>query len=255
MEIVRELTPQILAQDRLILALDVNFKEAKELLTNIGDKISIIKINLLPFIELLHDKESLTFLHELIEQDKQLFLDFKLHDITNTTKMHIEAMSKIRNVKFGTIHGNSDMMKVARGAKNGNKNLEILIVTVLTHLDKFDLQEIYGLDNEISVEKIIRHRVEKAIQYNIDGVISSGGDAKLIRSMQGTENLTIVTPGIRLNGNHDDHKRASTPESAIENGSDYLVVGRPIYNSNDPLDTTNTILRRMQQAFDQKYSQ
>ncbi len=256
MEMARSINPKkIWAKDRLILALDLEFAEAKELMDKIGDKVSIIKINFLRFVDLFHNEDSKNFINDLMRQGKDFFLDFKFDDIPNTVQEYVHSISKIRNIKFFTIHGNSKMMEAAMSGKNGNSGLKILIVTVLTSLDEHDLKDIFSSDAKISMEKVVKDRVERALHYKVDGVIASGRDVKWIKEIAGDQ-LTIVTPGIRLDyESNNDHKRPATPEQAIMEGADYLVVGRPIYTSNDPAKTIDIFLERMQAAFDEKYNQ
>jgi len=246
---------KIMAGERLVLALDLPFEQAKELLRVIGDDISIIKINFLSYIELLREEESRKFLLDLTEKGKDFFLDFKFDDIANTVQAYVSAISKMPYVKFFTIHGNSALMKAAKAGKNGHSELKILIVTVLTSLDQYDLQDIYNQDTPIDVEKMVKHRVEKALELGIDGVIASGREVAMIREIAGKD-LTIVTPGVRMDfESNNDHKRPTTPREAIMAGADYLVVGRPIYNSENPSQALQQFLSEMQKAFDEKYNQ
>lgn len=251
-------TKKILAKERLILALDLDFKRAKTILNEIGDDISIVKINFLSYIELWQNPKSKDFLEELMRQGKDFFLDFKFDDIANTVESYVNEITKLDHIKFFTIHGNSSLMKAAKAGKNGKSDLKILIVTVLTSLDENDLQDIYSSDKKPNMKDVVRNRVQKALDLGIDGVIASGHEVKMIREMAeaSDQELIIVTPGVRLElENNNDHKRATTPRDAILAGSDYLVVGRPIYNSENPSDTLQMFLREMQQAFDEKYNQ
>ena len=244
--------PRINASDRLILALDVPFSDAQKLMEQVGGDISIIKINFMSFVALLSEPESKKFLNSLTEGGKELFLDFKFNDISNTVETYVKAISKLDYVKFCTIHGNSELMKAAAAGKNGSSSLNILIVTLLTSLDRYDLKDIMGVDSEIDVKDWVKKRVENALKYGCDGVIASGQEAEMIKDISG-DKLLIVTPGIRRGfESTDDHKRAASPTAAILAGSDYLVVGRPIYNAEDPAAETKIIIKEMQDAFDKR---
>lgn len=243
---------KIKAKDRLILALDLPYQDAKALMLELDDLISIVKLNYNFFIDSLFDTVAKPFLSHLIQRKKKLFFDLKFDDISYTVESYIKAFSKHENVSFCTIHGNSMLMKAAASGKNGNSHLKILVVTVLTSLDKYDLQDIYGKDEEQSVEDLAVKRARKALELGCDGVITSGKEVSAIKEATG-DKLIIVTPGIRLNNeSFNDHKRVSTPEEAIEAGADYLVVGRPIYNASNRVEKTKIFIDRMQKAFDKR---
>ncbi len=250
-----------LAQDRLILSLDMPVSESRELVRKLGDLVRVVKINYLHFLEISTRTEPNVrdFLSFLAQRDIDVFFDLKFYDIRNTVESYIRALSKTENVRFCTIHGSSSLIEAALRGKNGRRKPRILVVTLLTSLDEKDLKDIYNIEGSRSIKDHVIRRARQAYDHGSDGVVASGKHAGLIKKAIGTdlegkkdEEFVVVSPGIRLNESPDDHKRTTTPEEAVENGSDYLVIGRPIYKSDDPVRTTKDILDRMQKAFDRK---
>ncbi len=251
----------ISAKDRLILSLDIPVAKSKKLIRELGDLVRVVKINYLHFLETsTHtDPDAEDFLTFLEERDIGVFFDLKFYDIQNTVESYIRALSEVKNIGFCTIHGSSSVIEAALRGKSGKQKPRILIVTLLTSLDERDLKDIYNVEGSQSVTDHIIRRAIQAHDKGSDGVIASGKHASLIKKAIGlnhtgktSEDFVVVSPGIRLTDDPDDHKRVTTPEEAIENGSDYLVIGRPIYNSDDPKRTTEKGIERMQQAFDRK---
>lgn len=251
----------ISAQDRLILSLDISVAKSKELIRELGNLVRVVKINYLHFLEIStrSGPDAGDFLSFLEERDIDVFFDLKFYDIQNTVESYIRALSEVKNTEFCTIHGSSSVIEAALRGKNGRQKPRILIVTLLTSLDERDLKDIYNIEGSQSISDHVIHRAKQAYDKGSDGVIASGKHAGLIkesiglnRSGKTNEDFVVVSPGIRLTDDPDDHKRVTTPEEAIENGSDYLVIGRPIYNSDDPKRTTENVIDRMQQAFDRR---
>ncbi len=168
----------------------------------------------------------------------KIFLDLKLHDIPNTVKNGIKAINKLKPL-LTTIHisGGDEMMK---SSISESKFTKILGVSILTSLDEKQTKKIYNEKNiNILVKKFLRH----AKKNNLDGVVCSPKEIKFLRKEAGNKFL-IVTPGIRLNkniGHQDDQKRTLTPDEAIKIGANYLVIGRPITKSKNPLKTIKEI--------------
>ena len=160
-----------------------------------------------------------------------IFLDLKLHDIPNTVKNGLGALVKIKP-KFTTIHisGGDDMMKVS---KIKNINTKILGVSILTSMDNKQTKKYYNQNN---VSSLVKKFAKFAKKNNLDGVVCSPQEIKYIRKEVG-KNFIIVTPGIRIKSriDGDDQKRVETPKKAIELGANFLVIGRPITDSKDPL--------------------
>ena len=167
----------------------------------------------------------------------KIFLDLKLHDIPNTVDKGLEAISKMKPF-FTTIHisGGDMMMKVSNSYK---KNTKILGVSILTSMDSRQTAKYY---NQKNVTKLVRSFTQAAKKNNLDGVVCSPQEIKYIRKEVG-KNFIIVTPGIRINNRmkSDDQKRVETPDRAINLGANYLVIGRPITTSKNPLKVLKEI--------------
>ncbi len=167
----------------------------------------------------------------------KIFLDLKLHDIPNTVGKGLEALLKMKPL-FTTIHisGGDEMMQASKSIK---KNTKILGVSILTSMDSKQTKKYY---NESLVSKIVKKFAKAAKNNKLDGVVCSPQEIKYIRKEVGND-FIIVTPGIRFNNKikSDDQKRIETPKRAIELGANYLVIGRPITESKDPLKALKKI--------------
>ncbi len=167
----------------------------------------------------------------------KIFLDLKLHDIPNTVEKGLKALIKIKPV-FTTIHisGGDEMMKSTRIKGEETK---ILGVSILTSMDKKLTKKYY---NETDVSNLVKKFARFAKKNKLDGVVCSPKEIKYIRREIG-KNFIIVTPGIRINNKikSDDQKRIETPKKAIDLGANYLVIGRPITESEDPLKVLKEI--------------
>ena len=170
----------------------------------------------------------------------KIFLDLKLHDIPNTVEKGLKAILKLKPL-FTTIHisGGDDMQKIT--ALKNNKITQILGVTILTSLDKNQTLKYY---KEKNVKKLVTKFAHHAKKNNINGLVCSPLEIKTLRKEMGKK-MVLVVPGIRLKNNtlkkKDDQKRTLTPKEAINYGADYLVIGRPITESNYPLETLKKI--------------
>ena len=153
---------------------------------------------------------------------------------------------KNKGATFTTVHGNDSILKAAVAEKGDS--LKILAVTVLTSLDRGDLDD---LGFQCDVKELVLSRAKRAFQLGCDGVISSGLEAKDLRSNL-AENFLIVTPGIRPLDNKvvDDQKRTVDVEEAFTNGADYIVIGRPIREAKDPYLAAKNIQERISKIFD-----
>tara|TARA_B100000963_G_C22473942_1_gene601491 strand:- start:59 stop:742 length:684 start_codon:yes stop_codon:yes gene_type:complete len=167
----------------------------------------------------------------------KIFLDLKLHDIPNTVEKGLSALQKIKP-KLTTIHisGGDNMMESAAKIK---KNTKILGVSILTSMDSRQTQKYY---NKKDISKLVKKFTIAAKNNKLDGVVCSPKEIKHIRKETG-KNFIIVTPGIRINNKliSDDQKRIETPKKAIESGANYLVIGRPITGSRNPLKVLKEI--------------
>ncbi len=167
----------------------------------------------------------------------KIFLDLKLHDIPNTVKKGLDALVKLKPL-FTTIHisGGDDMML---SSIENKKNTKILGVSILTSLDSYQTKKYYGQKN---VSTLVKKFAQAAKKNKLDGIVCSPQEIKHIRKIVG-KNLLIVTPGIRITNKlkSDDQKRVETPKKALKLGANYLVIGRPITKSKDPLKTLKEI--------------
>ncbi len=167
----------------------------------------------------------------------RIFLDLKLHDIPNTVKKGLEALKKIKPI-FTTVHisGGDDMMLAA---KIKGMKTKILGVSILTSLDSNQTKKYY---NKNKIITLVKNFAKAAKKNNLDGIICSPKEIKHIRKEVGKKFL-IITPGIRINKNieSDDQKRIETPKKAVDMGANFLVIGRPITNSDDPLKVLKEI--------------
>jgi len=212
-------------RERLIMALDVSsIDEAKALVEELGDAVIFYKVGM----ELFMSGDYFGFIEWLKAHDKKVFVDLKFFDIPATVGRAIKALSQ-KGVDLATIHGNDSIMEAAAEAKG---DLKVLAVTALTSLDRGDLGD---LGFQCDVKQLVLSRAKRALQIGCDGIVSSGLEVSMIREQLG-EKLLVITPGIRPvdNREDDDQKRAVSVEQAIQNGADYIVVGRPIRDASNP---------------------
>ncbi|MDY0012798.1 MAG: orotidine-5'-phosphate decarboxylase [Rhodocyclaceae bacterium] len=212
-------------KDRLIVALDVaEADSARALVETLGDAVSFYKIGL----ELFMAGGYFELLDWLVARDKKVFVDLKFFDVPETVRSAIRALAH-SGATLATIHGNQAIMEAAVKDKGA---LKVLAVTVLTSLDQGDLKD---LGFQCDVEQLVLSRARRALETGIDGIVSSGLEAPMIRRELG-DRLLVVTPGIRPVENRpvDDQKRTVDVAQAFANGADYIVVGRPIRQAADP---------------------
>lgn len=233
-------TQPIPPRDRLIVALDLpTHDQAKQLVEILGEEASFYKIGL----ELFMAGDYFSMIDWLAARGKRIFADLKFYDIPATVERAVRALSHT-GVHFATVHGDRMIMEAA--ARGKGENLKILAVTVLTSLDEQALKEMGYADN---LKSLVLRRALQAQQAALDGVIASGREAALIRKTVGNDFL-IVTPGIRPSLDHrDDQKRTATLEQAFGNGVDYVVVGRPIRDAQDPRAAARALQDRIIQLF------
>jgi len=218
--------------DRLIFALDVpEASRAKELVLELGDSVSFYKIGM----ELMMTGDYFSLLDWLVENDKKVFVDLKLFDVPATVSKAVKRLSQ-RGAYFTTIHGNQSMMEAAAAEKG---NLKVLAVTALTSLDQGDMDD---MGFKCDVQELVISRAKRALSSGCDGIVASGLELEHIRN-EVDQKLLIVTPGIRPVENRptDDQKRVVSVEQAFERGADYIVVGRPIQNADNPREAAELI--------------
>jgi orotidine-5'-phosphate decarboxylase len=226
--------------ERLIVALDVpNAEEAKGLVEKLGSAVSFYKIGL----ELFTAGGYFEMLEWLVKRGNKVFVDLKFFDVPETVRAAVRGLRN-RGVTFVTVHGNQAMLEAA-GRDKGE--LKILAVTVLTSLDRGDLDDL-GFDCD--VERLVLSRARRALQAGCDGVISSGLEAPALKRELGSR-LLVVTPGIRPVDNRpvDDQKRTVDVAQAFANGADYIVVGRPIRQASDPRAAADAIQKTIAGIF------
>ncbi len=231
-----------LADDRLIVALDVpNILDGLELTRQIGDAASFYKIGLG-----MLTGGGLALANELKqEHGKRIFLDMKLFDIGATVEAAVRGLAQF-DLDFLTVHGDPHVVRAAKEGAKG-KDLKILAVTVLTSLDRADLDA--SLYKAGSVAEIGLERADNAFNAGADGIICSPQEAAAIRALPSSKGKLIVTPGVRPVGAAlGDQKRVATPAQAIADGADHIVVGRPIWTHQDPRAATRMIVAEMNSA-------
>jgi orotidine-5'-phosphate decarboxylase len=212
-------------RERLIVALDVpTAAQARELVEKIGSGASFYKIGL----ELFVTGDYFELVDWLLKRGSKVFADLKMFDIPETVARAV-ANLRGRGITFATVHGNESMMRAAAAEKG---DLKILAVTVLTSLDRGDLDD---LGFSCDVERLVLSRARRAMEAGCDGVVSSGLEAQRVKT-EFHDRLLVVTPGIRPVDNKpaDDQKRTVDVAQAFANGADYIVVGRPIRRAPDP---------------------
>lgn len=216
--------------ERLIVALDYPSQaRARALVEELGDSVHFYKVGL----ELFMGGEYFPFIDWLRERGKQVFVDLKFFDVPATVGRAVARLNG-RGIRFATVHGNDAIMRAAAEAK---EDFQVLAVTVLTSLDRGDLDDL-GFDCD--VEALVVSRARRAVEYGCDGVIASGREARSLRAALG-DGFLVVTPGIRPVTNDDDQKRTVNVQQAFDNGADYIVVGRPIRDADNPFEAAQQI--------------
>lgn len=230
------------ARERLIFALDVpDPDQARRLISTLGDSVVFYKLGL----EFFLSGHYFELAAELRNQGKKIFADLKLFDIPATVASAVRQLAR-REVNFCTVHGNDSMLRAAAEAKG---DMQILAVTALTSLDQGDLDD---LGFQCDARTLVLSRARRALEIGCDGVVSSGLEVPALR--QAVDHALItVCPGIRPIFNdepppQDDQQRIVTPARAIASGADYLVVGRPIRDANDPRAAAEAIQQQIASA-------
>jgi len=228
-----------MSDDRLIVALDVpNIVTGLDLANRLGSSVSFYKIGLG-----MLTGGGLALANELKqEHGKRIFLDMKFFDIGATVEAAVRGIAQY-DIDFLTVHGDPHVVKAAKQGAAGS-NMKILAVTILTSLDRDDLDR--SMYKSGDVQDLVVERAGRAFDAGVDGVIASPQEAGLIRALPESEGRLIVTPGVRPAGaDKGDQKRITTPAQAIANGSDHIVVGRPIWQATDPRAEAEAIVREM----------
>ena len=232
-------------QERLIVALDFpDGESAMRLVAQLGDAVRFYKIGL----ELIASGDGFRIIRQLADNGKRVFADMKLFDVPPTVARATAAIAD-SGADFLTVHGDDAIMQAAAENKG---DLKILAVTVLTSLDDGDIRQMgFACD----IPTLVLSRAKKAMQFGCDGVIASGQEAAAIRKELGANSL-IVTPGIRpAESQSNEQKRIATPADAISAGANYLVVGRPIRNAENPRLAAEKIQREIADSLSKRKSE
>ncbi|HEX7718352.1 MAG TPA: orotidine-5'-phosphate decarboxylase [Woeseiaceae bacterium] len=227
--------------ERLIFAMDVaDCTRARRLAEELGDAVTFYKLGL----ELMMSGGYFELLEWLLARDKKVFADLKFFDIPATVGSAVRSL-RDRGASFVTVHGNQAIMEAAAEMKGDR--LKVLAVTVLTSLDRGDLDD---LGFECDIPALVLSRARRALEAGCDGVISSGLEVPQLREHI-DEQLLVVTPGIRPVDNKPtgDQKRVVDVAEAFRNGADYIVVGRPIRDAASPRAAAESIQSTIRQQF------
>lgn len=231
--------PAVKPDPRLIVPLDLpTVDEARAMVETLGDSISFYKVGLELFAS-----DGMALAHELKAAGKQVFLDWKLHDIGTTVQRATSVLAQ-SGCDFLTVHGEPQVMAAAVRGKGGS-NLKVLAVTVLTSLTDEDLIE---TGYHETARALVERRIHQAIAAGCDGVVSSPNEAALARALGGRDFL-VVTPGVRPDwAAKNDQARAATPLDALKAGASHIVCGRPITAANDPHAAARRVANEMSGA-------
>ena len=208
-------------KNKVFIACDTtNIRKIKNLIKETQNKKIIFGYKF--GLELLNSKDGRKFVST---QKKQItFGDYKFHDIPNTCASALKAVSDLK-FNYITIHISSGLNALKAAKKKAGKT-KLIGVSVLTSLDRKTLEEI---GHNQTVKKIVKQHAKLASKANLDAIVCSAREVKDVRKIFKKE---IITPGIRFKNNFDDQKRVMTPKEAFKNGSDWIVIGRPITKGN-----------------------
>jgi len=223
--------------DRLIVALDLpDALSGLEMAEKLGDAVSFYKIGLG-----MLTGGGMALANELKdEHGKRIFMDLKLFDIPATIEAAVRGLSQF-NLDFLTVHGDPHVVRAACEGASGS-DTKILAVTILTSLDRADLDDCLIRDG--TIPDLVAERAGRAFDAGAHGVIASPNEATMIRALPQAAGRLIVTPGVRPEGaDAGDQKRIATPAAAIANGADHIVVGRPVCGADDPRAAAQAILQ------------
>jgi orotidine-5'-phosphate decarboxylase len=227
-----------LADPRLIVALDLPSRaDAESMVERLGDSVSFYKIGL----QLLATG-GMAMAKDLKTRGRQVFADWKLHDIGATVEKATAAIVGAGSCDFLTVHAEPQVLTAAVRGRSGATATKILGVTVLTSLSETDVREI---GYEQGIEALVERRIRQAVDAGADGVVVSPRETAMARRIGGPKFL-VLNPGVRPAwARADDQARAATPAEALAAGASHLVCGRPITAANDPRDAARTIAREM----------
>ena len=217
-------------KNKIFIACDsTNISKIKEIIKKTEN--SKLRIGYKFGLEFLNSKRGRIFLSRL--KNKITFADLKIHDIPNTCASTVKAIKDLK-VNYLTIHISSGL-EALKAAKKVAGKTKLIGVTILTSLDNKALKEI-GFNKE--VKKLVFHQAKLANKARLDAIVCSPQEVKMIKKIFKKE---VITPGIRLSSTTNDQKRTLTPKQAFKNGSDWLVIGRPITKGNIKVNIKNLI--------------
>ena len=214
--------------------MDVNTTaEALRLVEEIGPAADFYKVGME-----LYAVGGLPFVSQLRTAGKQVFLDLKLYDISETVKRATHQLCQRSDATFLTVHGSRAVMQAAVEGR-GNSSTQLLAVTVLTSFDQDDLAD---LGYSVPVAELVELRVKKAVESGVDGIVCSPLEVARVRQIAGSR-MKLVTPGVRsANAAAGDQKRVATPRQAMNDGADHLVIGRQVTRAAHPRQAAEDIL-------------
>ena len=220
----------MMKKSKIFVACDSsNISKIREIISKTQN--SKIKIGYKFGLEFLNSKSGRPFLSKL--KDKIIFADLKLHDIPNTCASTVKAIKDLK-INYLTIHISSGL-EALKATKKVSGKIKLTGVTILTSLENKALKDIgYNKD----VKKLVLHQARMANKAKLDAIVCSAQEVKLVKKVFKKE---IITPGIRFNSKSNDQKRVLTPKQAYKNGSDWLVMGRPITKGNIKKNIQNLI--------------
>tara|TARA_B100000902_G_scaffold373893_1_gene402364 strand:+ start:617 stop:1291 length:675 start_codon:yes stop_codon:yes gene_type:complete len=208
-------------ENKIFVACDsTNISKIKKIIKETQN--SKIKVGYKFGLEFLNSKNGRNFVSKL--KNKIIFTDLKIHDIPNTCVSTINAIKDLK-VNYLTIHISSGL-EALKACKKVSGNIKLIGVTILTSLDNKALRKI-GFNR--NVKKLVLDQAKLAQKAKLDAIVCSAQEVKIVRKVFKKE---IITPGIRINSKNNDQKRILTPKQAFKNGSDWLVIGRPITKGN-----------------------
>ncbi len=217
-------------KNKIFVACDsTNISKIKKIISKTRN--SKIKVGYKFGLEFFNSKNGRPFLSKL--KNETIFADLKLHDIPNTCASTIKAMKDL-NINYLTIHISSGL-EALKATKKVSEKIKLIGVTILTSLDNKSLKDI-GFNKD--VKRLVLHQARMANKAKLDAIVCSAQEVKLVKKVFKKE---IITPGIRFNSKPNDQKRIVTPKQAYKNGSDWLVIGRPITKGNITKNIQNLI--------------
>ena len=217
-------------KNKIFVACDTtNISKIKKIINQTQN--SKIKVGYKFGLEFLNSRRGRSFLSKL--KNKTIFADLKLHDIPNTCASTVKAIKDLK-INYLTIHISSGLAAL-KAAKKVSTKIKLIGVTILTSLDNKALKDI-GFNKD--VKKLVLRQAKLANKAKLDAIVCSAQEVKMVRKVFKKE---IITPGIRFNSKSNDQKRVLTPKQAYKNGSDWLVMGRPITKGNIKKNIQNLI--------------